>query len=115
MSYADREPILSAAVSSEACDALIIGDERAGKLDGGSDEKPICRITMLEMMKLIAAGSRVMAERHRLDTRAFEEAREPSLNGYVEFNPSRIDEQRNLPGCDGAQENCPAVPPAIVY
>lgn len=113
-SYADREPILSAMVFAEARDRLIVGDERACKLDRGCDEKPIRRIATLEMMELIAAGSRAMAEGHCLDAWSFKKARNPVLDRNIQFDPPRIQEQRNLPDSNCTHKNGCAALPAIV-
>ena len=50
---------------AEARNPFIISDQRAGELDCGSNQEPIRRIAVLEMMELVAAGGSLMAEWHR--------------------------------------------------
>src|ERR1700733_15391739 len=57
VSCADCKPVLSAMLLAEACNALVISDQRTGKLDRRSNQKSIRRVAVLEMMQLIAAGS----------------------------------------------------------
>lgn len=101
-------------VLEKACDAVVIRDERARKLDRGGDQQPIRRIAVLETMQLIAAGGSAMTQWHRFDAGTFDEARDPRLNRNIELDPSGIDQQRNLPGSDRTQANGSAVLPAIV-
>lgn len=72
---------------AEARNPFIISDQRAGELDCGSNQEPIRRIAVLEMMELVAAGGSLMAEWHRFDAGTLEEAPDPSLNGNVEIDP----------------------------
>jgi len=99
---------------AKACAALIISDEGTGKLDRRGDQQPIRGIAVLQMMQPIAAGSGMVAERHRLDAGTVEKAFNPRLDGNVEVDPFRVDEQRNLPGRDGAEKNVTPVPPALI-
>jgi len=66
------------------------------------------------MVQLIAARSRPMVQRHRLNTGTIEKPLDSRFNGNVEIDPSGVDKQRNLPGRDGAEENRAAVSPAAV-
>jgi hypothetical protein len=52
---------------AEPQDAFVIGDERAAELDRCRDQQPIGGIVVLEVVKLITAGRRAMAEGRRLD------------------------------------------------
>jgi len=55
-----NESVLRTMLLAEACDAIIIGDQRTGKLDGRRDEESISRIAVLKMVQLVAAGSGAM-------------------------------------------------------
>ena len=55
-SHGNGEPVLPSMLSAEAGDALIVGDQRAGKVDRSCNQKPICWITMLQAVKLIGVG-----------------------------------------------------------
>src|SRR5262245_31878751 len=65
-------------------------------------------------MKFIGVGSRTIAEGNTFDTQPTDKALNPCLNRNVEIDPPGIDEQRNLPRGDRAQENRSAATPAIV-
>src|SRR5208282_5554173 len=71
-------------------------------------------VVAFEMMQLIAATGGPMGERRGLDAGAAEKALDPRLDGNVEIDPAGVDEQRNLPGGDGAEENRAAAAPAAV-
>ena len=101
-------------LGGETQDALIIGDQRAGEFDRGSDEQPIRRVTVFELVKSVAAGSGAMAKRHSFDARTFQETRDPPFDGKIQFDPPDIDEQRNLPNTDSTQANGPAILPASI-
>jgi hypothetical protein len=64
-------------------------------LDRRGDQKPIYRIAVLKMMRPITAGRCAVAERRGFDTGTSEDALDSPLDGNVEIDPSRIDEQRN--------------------
>ena len=106
--------MLSAVSLAKAGDALVVGDERAGELDRGGDQQAIGRIAVLEMMKLVAAHSRAMAEGRRCDAGAFWETRNPRLDRKIQFDSSGIDEQCNLPGGNRTQANGITILPAII-
>jgi len=98
---------------AEAGDAFVIGDQQTSAVDSGRYEQPIRRVTLFEMMKLIAPGSHAMAERHSLNTGTFEEARHPRFDRDIQFDPPDIDEQRDLPDGHGTQAYGSAVLPAL--
>lgn len=83
---------------AEACDAIIIGDQRTGKLDGRRDEESVGWIAVLKMVQLVGAGSGVMTQWHSFKTRTVKEAVDPRLNRNIKLNAFCIDEQRDLPG-----------------
>src|SRR5271165_4394542 len=99
---------------AEASNALVIRDQGAVKLDCGGNEQPIRGITVLETVELIAARGCMMAQWHRRDAGTIEEALDPGFNGNVQINPPGVDEQRYLPGGDGAQVNGSAASPAVI-
>jgi hypothetical protein len=51
-----RKTILSTTLFTELCDALIIGDKWTGQFDRRGNEKSVCRVAVIEMVKLVAAG-----------------------------------------------------------
>ena len=110
-SHPDGEPVLPAMLLAETRDALVIGDQRTIKLDRRRNEKPVRRVAIFQMMQLMAAAGGPMAKRRRLDAGTPEKPLDPRLDGNIEIDPSDIDQQRDLPGGDGAKENRPAVPP----
>jgi hypothetical protein len=99
---------------AEACDAIVISNQRASKLNSRCDEKPVRRIAVLEMMELIGARRRARRERSRLDAGAREKSLDPGIDGNIEIDATSIDEQSDLPGRDGAQENGSASLPAAI-
>ena len=99
---------------AETRDALVIGDQRTGKLDRCGDQQPIGRVAMIEMVHLIAAAGGAIAQWHCLHAWTIEEALDPGLNGKVEIDPPGVYEQRNLPGRNGAEKNAAAVLPGAV-
>jgi|GEM_PF-5531751 hypothetical protein len=60
---------------------------------------------MLELIEPIAAASGSIPERRRLDARALEEPRDPSLDRRIQLDLSAVDEQRNFPDTDSTQTN----------
>ena len=54
-SCAGRKPVLTAILSGKAQNTLVIGDQRPGNLDRASDEKPVGRIAVLELVQAIDA------------------------------------------------------------
>ena len=59
---------------------------------------------MLERIETIAAASGSIPERRRLDARAIEEPRDPSLD-RIQLDLPAVDEQRNFPDTDSTQTN----------
>ena len=57
-SRGDRESVLSTVLLAEACNAFIVSDQRANKLDRGGNQKPIGGIAALKTVKLICEGRR---------------------------------------------------------
>ena len=110
----DSKSIPSTVFLGEPRNAFIIADQRTGKFDRRGNQKPISRVAVFKMVKFIAAAGGPMAKRHRLDARAIKEALNPFGHGNVEFNPTGVNEQRNLPCRHGAQKNGAAVLPAPV-
>ena len=106
--------VLPAVVLTETRNALIIGDKPTSEFDRRRDEEPVRRVTVFEMMQLIAAAGGAMAERRRLDARTAEKALDPRLDGNIEIDPAGVDQQRNLPRRDGAEKNRTAAAPAGV-
>jgi hypothetical protein len=76
---------------AEACDAIVIGNQRASQLDRRCDEKPIRRIAMLEMVELIGARRGAGSERDRIDAGACEKALDPGIDGNIELDAAGID------------------------
>ena len=99
---------------AEADDALIIGDQRTSKLDRRRNQKSVRRIAVFEMMQLIAAADSMVTQRQCFDAGTIEETLDPCRNGNVEVDPSGVNEKRNLPNRDGAEQNGAAVLPAAV-
>lgn len=99
---------------AETCDALVIRDQWTCKLDGCGDQQAIRGVALLQMAELIAAGCRIQSQWHGLYAGALEETLDPSLNRKIEINPLGVNEERNLPGCDGTYENGSSVSPASV-
>ena len=114
ISRVDCEPVLSAMLLAEADDALIVGDQRTSKLDRRRNQESVRRIAVFEMMQLIAAGGSLVTQRHCFDAGTIEETLDPCRNGNVEVDPSGVNEKRNLPNRDGAEQNGAAVLPAAV-
>ena len=83
---------------AEACDAIIIGDQRTGKLDGRRDEESISWIAVLKMVQLVGAGGGDMTYWLSFKAGAVKEAIDPRLNRNIKLNTSCIDEQRDLSG-----------------
>ena len=98
----------------EAYDALVIGDQRTGKLDRGGDQQPIGRVTMLETMELVGAGRSVVAQWECFNSWAIDEALDPRLDRNIQFNPTGVDQESDLPGGHCAEENGAAAQPAFV-
>lgn len=48
--------MLSTTLFTELCDALIVGDKWTGQFDRRGNEKPVCQVAVIEMVKLVAAG-----------------------------------------------------------
>ena len=59
--------MLPPAFFAELGDALIVSHQRAAKVDRRGDQKPVRRITVLKMMKLVAAGVGTMCQWHALE------------------------------------------------
>jgi hypothetical protein len=91
MSGPGRKPILSAIICGEAQNALIIGNERTGEFDRGSDQESIRRIAMFELIETVAAARGTMAERHRLDARPLEKPHNPCLDRKIQLDPPTVD------------------------
>ena len=106
--------MLPAVLLAETRNALVIGDKRTSELDRRRDEEPVRRVAAFEMMQLIAAAGGPMAERRGLNAWTAEKALDPRLDGNIEIDPAGVDEQHNLPGGDGAEENRAAAAPAAV-
>jgi len=81
----------------EAGDAVVIGNQRAGKADGRGDQQPVRRIALFKMMNLVAARSGKVVKRHRLDARTIDKALDPTLGRKIEIDAACVGEQRNLP------------------
>jgi hypothetical protein len=94
---------------AETDDALIIGDQRTSKLDRRRNQKSVRRIAVFEMMQLVATGGSLVTQRHCFDAGTIEETLDPWRNGNVEVDPSGVNEKRNLPNRDGAEQNGAAV------
>jgi len=77
---------------AKACDAIVIGNQRASQLDRRCDEKPVRRVAVFEMMELIGARCRTGSERSRIDAGAREKAVDPGIDGKIEFDAAGIDE-----------------------
>jgi hypothetical protein len=103
MSDSGGERVLSAIICGEAQNALIIGNERTGEFDRGSDQEPIRRIAMFELIETVAAARGTMAERRRFDARPLEKPRNPCLDRKIQLDPRTVDEQRNFPDTNGTQ------------
>jgi hypothetical protein len=99
---------------AEAGDTRVIGDQRAGARDGRGDRQPVRRITVGEIMPPIGACGGAAVERRGRDAGPIEKALDPPLDRNVEFDPPGIDEERDLPGRDGAEQDGPAALPAPV-
>ena len=89
-------------IATEARDAIVICDQRAGEFDRRRDQEPIRRITMFQVMKLIGPRGGTHIERGRLDSRTLNEPFHPRLDRNIKVDPPAIDKQRNFPGGDGA-------------
>jgi hypothetical protein len=63
--------------SAEPHDPFVIGDKRARDLDGRGDQEPVGRVSVRQMMELIAATCGTVAERQGFDRGAIEEALDP--------------------------------------
>jgi hypothetical protein len=68
---------------AEARDAFVIGNKRTVKLDGRSDQQPIRRIAIFEMVQPVAAAGRAMAEWHRFDAGTRHETLDPRLDREI--------------------------------
>jgi hypothetical protein len=110
----ESEPVLPAVFLAETRNALIVGDQRTIELYRRRNQKPVRRIPVLEMMQLIAAAGGAMAKRHGFDAGTLKKALEPGYNGKIKIDPSRIDQERDLPGSDGAEQDRAAGAPAAV-
>ncbi len=105
----DSEAILSAMFPAKVRDAFVISDQRTGEFDRGGDQKPVCRVAVLQMMKLIGMRGGLEAERHGLNAGTPDKALHPAIDRNIELNPPAIDKQCNFPSGDGAQKNRSAI------
>src|SRR6185312_2078531 len=108
------ETVLSSVRVGKTRDPVVIGDQRARKLDCRRDEKPIRRIAMFEMMKLIGTRRDPVRDWHRRDAGAREKTLDPCVDRDIEIDTSGVDEQCDLPGSDRTQEDAAAFPPAAI-
>jgi hypothetical protein len=69
---------------------------------------------MLELIETIAAASGSIPEKRRLDARAFEKPRDPSLDPRIQLDLRAVDEERNFPDTDSTQTKGSPVLPATV-
>src|SRR5207248_11528508 len=104
-SCADREAVLSAVPLAEVCNALVVRDQGTCKLDRRGDQQAICWIALLQMVKRIAARRCMQAQGRGFYAGTMQETVDPGRNREIEIDPLRVDEERNLPGCDGTHEN----------
>jgi hypothetical protein len=97
--------LLPPAFFAELGDALIVSHQRAAKVDRRGDQKPVRRIAVFKMMKLVAASGGAMRQRYALEAWPIKKTVDPRIHGNVEFDPSRIDKQGDFPDRDGAEPN----------
>jgi hypothetical protein len=111
-----HSPELSQSIGDDFRDSRNAGNPPPGRGGQGvsSGRKPIRRIAMLELIETIAAASGLIPERRRLDARALEEPRNPSLDRRSQLDLSVVDKQRNFPDADSTQSNGSPVLPATV-
>jgi hypothetical protein len=93
---------------------IVVGDERTSLFDRSGDQQPIGGIPVFEVMELIAAARRAMAERQGFDRRAIEETLDPRRDRNIELDPAAVDKQGDLPGADRTQVDRPASEPARI-
>jgi hypothetical protein len=84
-------------------DLLVVGDQRTAQLDRAGNQQAVRRITVWQAVQRRGPASRPMAQRHRFDPGAIEKALDPLLDRAVQFDPSGVDQQRDLPDSDRTQ------------
>lgn len=78
---------------AEPQDAVVIGDQWAGKFDGGGDQQSVGRIAMFKMVKGISLCSGASIKRGRFDPRTVEKASNPGFDRDIDLDPAAIDQQ----------------------
>src|SRR5438105_4083789 len=93
---------------AEPCNALVIRDQGANQLDRRSDEE------VFELVQPIAPRRGMTCQRGRGNPGTIDEALDPRLDGNIEIDASKIDQQGDFPSRDRAQiDGTPAPPTAI--
>lgn len=98
---------------TEPGDSFVVGYQRAAQIDRRGNQKPICRIGIVEMMKLVRTACRTVAQRNGFNSWPVQKTFQPSLDGNVQTDVSFVHQQGYLPGCDRAHKDGSPTPPAM--